>query len=372
MKKFVQLVGVLIILVAGFFAYQFAVNQLRPPRAFLKVTSTPQAEVFLDGESLGKTPLQKKNLRVGSRNLVLKAEVKTFDAGGENKTKTLEFKHKIDLQSSAVTAVNYEFAPSKEFSSGEVLSLGNGSGIAIVTNPENSKVSLGSKDIGTSPLSQIVDSGVAKLNISKEGYITREVGVNVEIGFRLSAWVSLAKNPYPQTKKLETKGKYLLTDLSSNSLSLSSDYPKWVEAIWYFQDAQKAVPKKFDLLIDKDGKTYTLNTDYKKNKEINVGYLSDSPGKLTDKAQVAWDKTTKDTLTKASTKIQVLDTPNGFLNVRSGPGTNFSIIQKINSGQKFTLTGEEKDWYKILLDSSKTGLPNVQAGWVFSQYTKKL
>lgn len=376
MKKIVQFVVFILILVVGFFVYQYLLPQIRAPQAFLKIETTPSAEVFLNGDSIGSTPLQEKNLKVGGYNLVIKAKVPTMPQNPEDSgsTKEVELAQKIDLYPSAVTSVKYEFAPNDAFSSGEVLGLRQeGAGISVVTNPENAEVSLDSKSLGNSPLSQVVNPGVHTLKVSKEGYLTREIGINIQDRFRLTAWVSLALDPYPKTKKLSTEGKFTLLDLSTNNLTLSGDFQVWAEAIWHLQNTQKDVPKKFDLLIDQGGKTYTLNKSYDKKKEVNVGYLSGTAGKLSDKAQDSWEKLTKGTSSKkASAKVTILDTPNGFLNVRSGPGTNFSIIQKINPGDSYDLLEEKGDWYKIILDSSKYGLPDGKAGWIFSQFTKKL
>src|SRR3989344_5525713 len=138
MRTIINLVFVIIILVAGFFAYQYAVPTLRPPKGFLKIEPSPEAEVLLDGSSLGKTPLQQKNLRVGTYNLTLKANLNTLskELGATASAQTVEFKQKVDLQPAAVTFVKYEFAPKEVFSSGEILGLRDGAGISIITNPE--------------------------------------------------------------------------------------------------------------------------------------------------------------------------------------------------------------------------------------------
>ncbi len=368
MKKVLQLITLILILVGGFFVFQYLLPQLRPPQGFLKVESIPTAEVFLDGKLIGKTPLQEKNLKVGDYNLVLKANIPTLPKNSDNQenTKVVELKQKIDLQGSAVTVVRYEFAPNGAFSSGEILGLRKGAGISVVTSPENAEISLDGKSLGESPLSQVIEPGVRTLRVSKEGYLSREIGINIEKGFRLTAWVSLALNPYPQAEKLLTKGGFTLFDLSTNNLTLSGNLQSWAEAIWHFQITQKSIPQRFDLLIDGEGKTYTLDKDWEKKKEVTVGYLSGSAGKLSDKAKKEWGRITKgSSKKKTSSEVKILETPNGFLNVRSGPGTNHSIIQKVNPGQTFTLVSEEKDWYKILLNASKSG-------WIFSQYAKKL
>lgn len=65
-----------------------------------------------------------------------------------------------------------------------------------------------------------------------------------------------------------------------------------------------------------------------------------------------------------TTKVTILSTPNGFLRVRSGAGTTFSEVTKVNTGQTFTLLDEKDAWYEIQVDSSTTG-------WISSQYASK-
>lgn len=62
--------------------------------------------------------------------------------------------------------------------------------------------------------------------------------------------------------------------------------------------------------------------------------------------------------------ITILQTPNGFLRVRSGPGTSFGEVARVNTGDNFTVTDEQNGWYEIRLDDGKTG-------WVSSQYAQK-
>ena len=62
--------------------------------------------------------------------------------------------------------------------------------------------------------------------------------------------------------------------------------------------------------------------------------------------------------------IEILATPNGWLRVRQGPGTNYPEIAKVNSGEKFAVLEEKDGWFKIRLEEG-------QEGWVSSQYAQK-
>lgn len=64
-------------------------------------------------------------------------------------------------------------------------------------------------------------------------------------------------------------------------------------------------------------------------------------------------------------EVEILSTPTGFLNVRSGPGTNFEKISEVKPGETYELVSQdlEKGWYEIKLDL-------FRAGWVTKQYAK--
>lgn len=65
-----------------------------------------------------------------------------------------------------------------------------------------------------------------------------------------------------------------------------------------------------------------------------------------------------------SGKVTILDTPNGFLRVRSGAGTTFPEVSRVNSGDTFDLLNEASGWYEIQVDSDITG-------WISSQFAEK-
>ncbi len=63
--------------------------------------------------------------------------------------------------------------------------------------------------------------------------------------------------------------------------------------------------------------------------------------------------------------IKIIETPTGWLNVRTGPGTNFEKITRVDVGGEYLLLEDGKNWYKIKLDDKVEG-------WVFSEYVSKI
>lgn len=93
--------------------------------------------------------------------------------------------------------------------------------------------------------------------------------------------------------------------------------------------------------------------------------------KLTAIVKLAPDKEKKENEKKEEKdednkiKVEILDTPTGFLRVRSEPSTAGKELTTVTPGQKFVLLKEDNDtgWYKI--ESSPSG-------WISNQYSRKL
>ncbi|WP_342406158.1 SH3 domain-containing protein [Brevibacillus sp. FSL K6-2834] len=65
-----------------------------------------------------------------------------------------------------------------------------------------------------------------------------------------------------------------------------------------------------------------------------------------------------------STAPQVESTTDN-LNVRSGPGQNYSVVEKINPGKKYTVTQRSGEWIQIQLSASAKGWV---AGWLVTEH----
>lgn len=78
-------------------------------------------------------------------------------------------------------------------------------------------------------------------------------------------------------------------------------------------------------------------------------------------SNISEDTATTSVDTSTTTRIRVTETPTGWLNVRSGPGTSFAIVTRITPGEEFVVLEEEGEWIKL-------ELPALASGWVTRQY----
>ncbi len=64
------------------------------------------------------------------------------------------------------------------------------------------------------------------------------------------------------------------------------------------------------------------------------------------------------------TKVEILDTPNGFLRVRESNSTASKEITRVETGDVLDVVSEQSGWYEVRL-------PNGQTGWISGQYAEK-
>lgn len=70
--------------------------------------------------------------------------------------------------------------------------------------------------------------------------------------------------------------------------------------------------------------------------------------------------------------VLILDTPTGYLRLRTEPGTKGEEIAQVSPGEKFPYlsTDDATGWFQIQYQEPKPGLPRGIVGWVSNQYAK--
>jgi hypothetical protein len=70
------------------------------------------------------------------------------------------------------------------------------------------------------------------------------------------------------------------------------------------------------------------------------------------------------TVTPTEKKVTILETPNGFLRVRSEGSITAHEIGRVKTGESFTVLDEKNGWYQIQL-------PDGTKGWISSQFAEE-
>ncbi len=280
---------IVFISVVGLFVFNFIQNKLTPKIGQLSVnTSNQKAQVFLDGELIGTSPLYRKDLPLGDHLVTIK-----LLNSGQN---SFSWKTATTLTTSTVSTIDLDLAPNLSFSAGESLYFQPGNKtVSLLSRPEKATVFIGEKDMGQTPLKLSLNKGVHEITFKKAGYIDRQVPINLEDGYKLSAVVYLALNPFETVTKLTGTDKISLFKLSNPHSNLSKNILDWVQGIDYVQKTFNSIEEKFDALIDESGKIYILNqTEWENKKQTKavsvVGYLTreDQTG-LSEAASKTWE-----------------------------------------------------------------------------------
>lgn len=146
----------------------------------IKITSTPDATVFINGKEAGKTPFQDENLKVGE------VEVNLMSEGAY-------WRGNVNLHAGTLSVVNRELAPDTASSSGEILTLDSGKGVIITSSPNNTEVEIDGKVYGKTPIS-VADllPGEHTFILSREGYLKRSIRASLPANLSLHLNVDLA------------------------------------------------------------------------------------------------------------------------------------------------------------------------------------
>lgn len=146
----------------------------------ISILSTPEeASVFLDGKEVGKTPFEDKNLEIKQYNVKLDKDGATFQGN-------------VKLTPGTLMIINRDLAKNQASSSGEILSLERGSGITIISNPQDSEVEIDGKVIGITPISIKLADGEHTILVSHANYYKRSIKALLPKDYNLTVSVDLA------------------------------------------------------------------------------------------------------------------------------------------------------------------------------------
>ena len=224
---------------------------------------------------------------------------------GEN-TKTVSWQGKVQLHANALTYVSRELGTSELTSAGETLTI-----TKMEKKPTGEK---GELYIETEPAGGIVyldndQKGIAPIRLQDVPVGDHEVSVYLPGFFRRS-------------QKIHIEKAYTLN-------------------------------AAFKLALDKSHKTLE---DEVKEKEVEAS--QEAKRKEEEEKKISPTKAAA----ASETTLTILDTPTGFLNVRSEPSTAGEIITTVDPGDEFEYTGEQDGWYEITTPEG--------SGWVSGDYVE--
>lgn len=205
----------------------------------LQVTSIPQATVFLDGKSLGTTPVREENLTPGEHAVKLTPSDPSLQP----------YEASVKLTSGVLTAVDRTLAASPSDAHGFTLSfepLSNKHDVLldVTSSPDSVTFTVDGTPQGFTPRSlDSITAGDHTILFSSPGYIDKTVRAKTVEGYRLIIDVQLAKAPVPVLPSPEatpsatpsvsitptTKPTVTVTPQASNNSYLTKPYVQILE-----------------------------------------------------------------------------------------------------------------------------------------------
>lgn len=96
--------------------------------------------------------------------------------------------------------------------------------------------------------------------------------------------------------------------------------------------------------------------------QSNTAASSTPPAPLPQASAVAAARPAASASAPPQKKVEIKNTPTGYLNVRSQPSLSSPIIAKVRPGEAYSYTATNNGWYKISLQPKGSG-------WIDGEYT---
>ncbi len=146
----------------------------------IKVTTIPNAQVFINDQAAGTTPFTNEALKIGE----YKVRVGTGSATWQGQVKVTQ---------GTLTVVNRELAASEASASGEILVLSPGEGAVVTSTPSGSDLEVDGKSVGKTPVAvSSLTAGDHTFTLSHDGYLKRSIRAFVPDKLQLNLDVDLA------------------------------------------------------------------------------------------------------------------------------------------------------------------------------------
>ena len=334
------------------------------------------AKVFINGNQVGETPIDGKEIKPGLVNLSIKGPLNGY-------TTTL------NIVDNSENIIYRELGFNKELSSGVNIWEGtyDEKKVEVIADPKTAKITVNDKEVNNEEVDKL-ESGNYKFKVSAEGYKELVFSVNIRKGYKTNIEVKLPPLPYEEEIYTlnDFENLYVIKSSNPDVYTYSKD---WIDYFTYFQKRRGVNIKNlgvvkdsfFEYFIDTEGRVYDKNLkqidDFDSIKDLNskkVGLLYktvskdvlNEKNKTTIAALYSLSKLKTAEATSPSstipnsgvvlgqaTKKYVIITAD-WLRVRSEPaGTE---IGKANKGEELELISDEQiSWYKIKTKDGKVG-----------------
>ncbi len=337
---------------------------LRGKSSLIVETMHGEGEVYVNGELVGKTPLNSSEIKPGDNRLVLKDP-------------NSEYEVNINFVPSTEVVVKRDLGISNLFSGGLNFWLERNDSdivLSIISEPAGADVYVDGTKVGTTPYSSSeLSTGEYDLRIEKAGHETQTARIEINNGHKLNVSTNLFAKPVPEKVELLPDSTNIY-DVHSDNINITSNTSTWVKAIIYWNQTRGVnlsglgvnKDRVFDFYLDYAGNLYdadgkpvdTANAAILENAKTGA-YLRNS----TDSA--GFSEKARETYlglgAVGGKQATILETGVGWLRVRSEPSLNGTEVARVNVGDTLSVLEESPGWVKIKVD-------DTTEGWVSDTY----
>lgn len=373
-KIILYTVGVIGIFLVGYFAREVAktAESLKGKAALVAESDNAEANVYINGTQVGKTPYKSLEVKPGENKIKLKTDTREYETSLDFIANNRNILHQV--------IVKRDLGVSDVFSSGVNVWMEKGrnnSVLRVVSDPNDALVYIDNTEQGRTPFStDKISEGEYDLRIDAPGYQSQTFRINVKKGYTLNLDFKLFPVPTPNIPKA-FEGSNNMFDLSLDNPTVTSDTQDWVRAVIYWNKNQGisldgvGLNKEllFDYYLDYKGNVFDKNgapiIDKAALDKLKDAKRSAYLGRATDGQGVTKDaKTALEAILGSSIggkAATVKETGTGWLRVRDTAGLGGKELAKVNVGQSYDVVEQATGWVKIKVSDT------IQ-GWVSADF----
>lgn len=252
----------------------FLIGAFKPKVAGVYVQTNPESAVFINGESIGTSPIR-TTLTPGET--ILKLVPQTIN------TPLVPYEAKVNFVAGVETVINLDFGETNDDLASEIISfekIANGeSSLVIVSIPDSAQIVIDGRERAFAPhKTSNITEGVHQLTLSAKGYKDRNFEVKTHDGYKLTAVVKLARDKDVMIDEPEIPS----TSQDENELSEGKTNRKMVEILstgtGFLRVRSEAKISSDEVGRVDPGKTYPLVEEDNISGWYKIEYLESSDG----------------------------------------------------------------------------------------------
>lgn len=242
-------------------------------------------------------------------------------------------------------------------------------GIRVETDPGSSVIINGSV-VGETPYKGFYKAGTMILRLvpkgASENLVPFETSITLEPGIETVVGRSFGTSEDNSSGYIITFGKNKAQTAGLVVISEPTNAQVLVDGVsrgFSTYDISAIAPAKHTITVKSPG-----YSDFSITVNTLVGYRLTFYAKLAkENTQQTSDSDSQKTLTKT---VTILNTPTGYLRVRSEPGSAGEEIAQVKPGDTFPYLDMDvaTGWIEIQYEASKSGLPLGITGWISGNY----